>query len=99
MIRVNSIRWLGIFALFSYSLAIADDTLSNDISPQPLDTALNEFADQSGLQVVYRTELVSGVESRGTRSADTDDEALGQLLRSEERRGGKECRSRWSPYH
>src|SRR2546422_6876370 len=25
--------------------------------------------------------------------------ALGYLLRSEERRVGKECRSRWSPYH
>ena len=23
----------------------------------------------------------------------------GELLRSEERRVGKECRSRWSPYH
>ena len=23
----------------------------------------------------------------------------GKLLRSEERRVGKECRSRWSPYH
>ena len=23
----------------------------------------------------------------------------GQILRSEERRVGKECRSRWSPYH
>ena len=23
----------------------------------------------------------------------------GKLARSEERRGGKECRSRWSPYH
>ena len=25
--------------------------------------------------------------------------AYGQLCRSEERRVGKECRSRWSPYH
>ena len=25
--------------------------------------------------------------------------ALGALIRSEERRVGKECRSRWSPYH
>ena len=25
--------------------------------------------------------------------------AVSQLLRSEERRVGKECRSRWSPYH
>ena len=28
---------------------------------------------------------------------DTDDETV--LTRSEERRVGKECRSRWSPYH
>ena len=27
------------------------------------------------------------------------DMARGDLLRSEERRVGKECRSRWSPYH
>ena len=27
------------------------------------------------------------------------DEATGQTTRSEERRVGKECRSRWSPYH
>ena len=26
-------------------------------------------------------------------------EAYRQLIRSEERRVGKECRSRWSPYH
>src|SRR3712207_9393692 len=28
-----------------------------------------------------------------------DDRVTGQLSRSEERRVGKECRSRWSPYH
>ena len=27
------------------------------------------------------------------------DEGIRQILRSEERRVGKECRSRWSPYH
>src|SRR5258708_39064534 len=30
---------------------------------------------------------------------DPDIEAVYVPLRSEERRGGKECRSRWSPYH
>src|SRR5260370_29861600 len=30
---------------------------------------------------------------------DADELALGFQLRSEERRVGKECRSRWSPYH
>jgi Mg/Co/Ni transporter MgtE len=29
----------------------------------------------------------------------TDPELDGDVLRSEERRVGKECRSRWSPYH
>ena len=27
------------------------------------------------------------------------EKAIGQIPRSEERRVGKECRSRWSPYH
>src|SRR5260221_10750609 len=31
--------------------------------------------------------------------AEVDVEAVAQLQRSEERRVGKECRSRWSPYH
>ena len=35
------------------------------------------------------------------KSADENmpDLTIEQLLRSEERRVGKECRSRWSPYH
>ena len=32
-------------------------------------------------------------------SAIVDDDNLKVQLRSEERRVGKECRSRWSPYH
>ena len=34
-----------------------------------------------------------------SREIDDDDRRLISLLRSEERRVGKECRSRWSPYH
>ena len=30
---------------------------------------------------------------------DFDEEMRRHLVRSEERRVGKECRSRWSPYH
>ena len=32
-------------------------------------------------------------------SSETDNNAVNQEPRSEERRVGKECRSRWSPYH
>ena len=35
----------------------------------------------------------------GSIKAVLDEEDLEKLLRSEERRVGKECRSRWSPYH
>ena len=36
-----------------------------------------------------------------SRSSQNDDrsEELWDIVRSEERRVGKECRSRWSPYH
>ena len=30
---------------------------------------------------------------------ESDQDAINEALRSEERRVGKECRSRWSPYH
>src|SRR3712207_8094957 len=36
---------------------------------------------------------------RGENLAVLTEPALRHLLRSEERRVGKECRSRWSPYH
>src|SRR5256885_14039229 len=35
----------------------------------------------------------------GTATAPSDYTFTGDDLRSEERRVGKECRSRWSPYH
>src|SRR2546430_12950650 len=35
----------------------------------------------------------------GTQNLMCAAQAAGVLLRSEERRVGKECRSRWSPYH
>ena len=36
---------------------------------------------------------------RWDRVASVVESLKGNLLRSEERRVGKECRSRWSPYH
>ena len=39
------------------------------------------------------------VEARDDVDVDTTDDGLALVRRSEERRVGKECRSRWSPYH
>ncbi len=83
MIRRVTFHLSALIALGFFSIvSAADETTSEDIAPQPLNAALREFADQSGLQVVYRTELATGIETRGTDSPESDDEALDQLLAS-----------------
>ena len=41
----------------------------------------------------------SSKNSECSSTAEADFTACGSMRRSEERRVGKECRSRWSPYH
>ena len=43
--------------------------------------------------------FVEGLAKLALDNEAADLEAFSALLRSEERRVGKECRSRWSPYH
>jgi len=65
------------------------DGLQNEATPIPIEAKL-EFIDRlaaAGLTEIEATSFVSPT-------------AIPQLAdRSEERRVGKECRSRWSPYH
>ena len=42
--------------------------------------------------------LFAGINAFGN-VLEGDDDSHGNQQRSEERRVGKECRSRWSPYH
>jgi len=46
-----------------------------------------------------RCGLCSGEGEYRIDTRELDNETLEQMNRSEERRVGKECRSRWSPYH
>ena len=50
----------------------------------------------SALDVAHLMALMKLARARGTGA---DRRADGRRPRSEERRVGKECRSRWSPYH
>ena len=43
--------------------------------------------------------IPANIEAGQVLPADVYQKALNEVLRSEERRVGKECRSRWSPYH
>src|SRR3712207_9205387 len=43
--------------------------------------------------------IIDQIEQRVARDKYLSTSELNKILRSEERRVGKECRSRWSPYH
>jgi len=69
---------------------------------------LIDYADRSGRDVIIVSEYgITDVDdaihiNRALREAGhlkVRNELGRELLRSEERRVGKECRSRWSPYH
>src|SRR5260370_26717800 len=70
---------------------------------EQLDIFESSFLEQSRGRLGAGANLL-GIESRERNAGDPDQlfevfEVGTLLLRSEERRVGKECRSRWSPYH
>ena len=48
---------------------------------------------------VFLSMLLDSMDGRVARLTNSQSAFGEQVLRSEERRVGKECRSRWSPYH
>ena len=59
-----------------------------------IDTVVDLAADTA-----KETQSASARVKASTNKANEEKEKMNDLLRSEERRVGKECRSRWSPYH
>ena len=48
---------------------------------------------------IYDTANDLAKQMRETQEYTALEAAFNEMMRSEERRVGKECRSRWSPYH
>ncbi len=75
----------AVFATVVFLAPLATDAEEDTglhIDPQPLNAALREFAELSGLQVMYAAEIGEGVKSPGTSEADSNEEALDELLAS-----------------
>lgn len=72
----------GLALLVAAPLSAEDAAYDLDIESQPLAAALKEFAEQSGLQVVYYSKLADGEESSEVSGAMTADQAMMQLLAS-----------------
>ncbi len=72
----------GLALLIAAPLSAEDAAYDLDIESQPLAAALKEFAEQSGLQVVYYSELANGERSPEVSGAMTADQAMAQLLAS-----------------
>lgn len=53
---------------------------SFNIAPQPLASALREFANQSGMQLAYRTTELRGMNSPGFQGSASSTQALARLL-------------------
>jgi len=75
---------LFILSLFvpSYCVVAQQAPSSDGISAQPLSDAIREFADETGLQIVFESELTQGKHSKGAAPSESSEEMLVQILSS-----------------
>jgi iron complex outermembrane recepter protein len=70
----------AVSGILVFSRAEAFDKLTHDIAAQPLAQALGEFADQTGLQLVYVSEIAAKQASNGASRGLAAPDALRRLL-------------------
>src|SRR2546426_12637390 len=105
-------RPLALVVAFLAFSACNDDPGISTVTPPPVPTVISATGDITAKVVEYRTLLgdpsnggTAGQQPVGRREISWDGAGANpfnnrnDFPRSEERRVGKECRSRWSPYH
>src|SRR6266545_8139641 len=97
--KLRLIPWLTATCLFAASgdSRLADATRRLDRAA--VRALLQQHADVNAPQVDGTTALHWAAQNDDLEAADLLVRAGADVKRSEERRVGKECRSRWSPYH
>jgi len=79
-VRAIACAVLGVLLLLSSADGLAEALLPGEIRAQPLAAALEDFAHQTGLQLVYLSDVLKGQESKGSRAGVPTAEALTALL-------------------
>ena len=82
------------------SIVTCSDT--RDLAQDEAGAALEELIEAQGWTVASHVVVRDDVSEIGDAIVEAADECHANVVltcRSEERRVGKECRSRWSPYH
>ena len=81
-------------------------TVSSNEAGQRLDKLLGKYLSNAPMSFVYKMLRKKNIKLNGKKAQGNEKLTKGDLVevflsddRSEERRVGKECRSRWSPYH
>jgi len=83
---ISRALYAGVFAtafclsMSSNAWAQSEAPLQFDIPAQPMSAALKNFADQAGVQMLYRSEAVSNLMARSVRGSLDRRQALQQLL-------------------
>lgn len=80
MTRLQCFRAAGLSLLLASASAWAQETYELDIGGQKLSSALERFAEQSGLQVVYFAGLTDGKRTEGISGSYSAETALAALL-------------------
>ena len=87
--------------IFPSQLRAVDEVLSENKYTAVLSATRNRVCNERAILEEILKNPVDGILIEGTKSAmpNPNFDLYEKLIRSEERRVGKECRSRWSPYH
>ena len=96
-ISLNLVGLIGLFFFMVVSRSLAQSGTAYVRLVRALELDESNLSHPAGLVFSSRAQAFHVMEGQKRGQANTD---LIQLTsRSEERRVGKECRSRWSPYH
>ena len=102
------IKWLDFVHFPEYNRCyrkiIFCDTKTGEVYTDIMEIHMLELGklsqeDQNEEGIIRWMRFLNAKSRKELKEMEKQDEYFGEAYRSEERRVGKECRSRWSPYH